>query len=149
MLKKLLNCFINKKLLLKPCINYAICGNFKNSNVSVCKECYDLFGEWKYKCKKFNCPICFKDKDCVFFPNCSHSVCIKCFKRCYFGDREGEPDFPYPKLKHEYINDKNNPMWEKYPGIKKYRIDWNLWNNKFMIKYQDEEYLRRCPICRK
>lgn len=42
-------------------------------------------------------------KRSVSQPNCEHTLCINCFKRCYYG--ENEPTFPYPDIEDEYYDD--------------------------------------------
>jgi hypothetical protein len=32
------------------------------------------------------CPICLEIKEYISQPICNHSLCISCFKRCYYGD---------------------------------------------------------------
>ncbi len=91
-------------------------------------------------------------KKCISQPSCEHSVCIDCFKRCYYGDenREAEPIFPYSDVEDEYYDDENNPKWDNdYPLIKIYNEEHNKWEDKKTEKYEKEEYLRHCPLCRK
>jgi len=101
------------------------------------------------------CPVCLEVKRSISQPNCEHTVCIDCFKRCYYGDdsREGEPPFPYPDIEDEYYDDggdEENPKWKNdYPLIKIYNEEWNKWDDENNDKYANEENLRKCPICRK
>lgn len=38
----------------------------------------------------------------VTFPKCTHSVCVECFKRCFYGEvEENEPKFPYSTEKED------------------------------------------------
>ena len=98
------------------------------------------------------CPVCLEVKRSISQPNCEHTLCIDCFKRCYYGDesREGEPHFPYPDIEDEYYDDQENPKWENdYPLIKIYNEEWNKWDDKRDQKRENEEYLAKCPLCRK
>ena len=98
------------------------------------------------------CPVCLEVKRSISQPNCEHTLCIDCFKRCYYGDesREGEPPFPYPDIEDEYYDDQENPKWENdYPLIKIYNEEWNKWDDKRDQKRANEKYLAKCPLCRK
>jgi hypothetical protein len=97
------------------------------------------------------CPICLEFKRSISHPNCEHTLCIECFKRCYYGDdnTENEPKFPYPDIEDEYYEDQDNPKWETdYTLIKIYNEEWNKWDDEKTQKY-NEEYLRTCPLCRR
>ena len=152
------------------CKNYIICGAvlpewwFDCKGNYLCMNCDIMFGTWesggiKYIGKgvleitnNIECPICLEIKECISQPRCNHSVCISCFKRCYYGDesREGEPIFPYPDIEDDYYDDTENPKWEiDYPLIKIYNEEWNKWDDEKNERYENEENLRSCPICRK
>jgi len=77
-------------------------------------------------------------------PNCEHTTCIDCFKRCHYGDdTENEPKFPYPDIEDEYYDNEENPKWDNdYPLIKKYNEDWNKWDDEKNQKYVNAEYLQ-------
>tara|TARA_B100002051_G_C16114442_1_gene336851 strand:+ start:209 stop:451 length:243 start_codon:yes stop_codon:yes gene_type:complete len=63
-----------------------------------------LFGTWKWQGQEYKtgkgileisdnleCPICLEIKRGISLPNCEHTLCIDCFKRCYYGkDEEDE-----------------------------------------------------------
>ena len=100
------------------------------------------------------CPICLEVKHSISQPNCEHTLCIECFKRCYYGDNdtENEPKFPYPDIENEYYDNQENPKLDYdllYPLIKKYNEDWNKWDDEKNQKYENEENLQKCPLCRK
>lgn len=46
------------------------------------------------------CPICLEYKIGISQPRCNHKVCVDCFKRCHYGDKnvEEEPSFPYQDI---------------------------------------------------
>lgn len=155
------------------CKNYHICeANLPNwwydcKGNYLCTNCDMLFGTWKnekagvYKTGKGelpfvgekNCPICLEMKPSIIQPNCDHTICIECFKRCHYGDqlREGEPIFPYSEdIEEEYETDQWNIKWKThFPLIDKWNREWNEWDNIRMYKYEKEENLRLCPVCRK
>jgi hypothetical protein len=132
----------------------------------LCINCHMMFGTWSnqkanvYKTGKgvldisdnIECPICLEKKRSISQPNCLHTLCIDCFKRCYYGDdvSENEPEFPYPDIEDDYYEDPRNPKWEtEYPLIKIYNKDWSKWDNENYERYENEKALRKCPLCRK
>jgi hypothetical protein len=116
-----------------------------------------MFGTWKggkgilEVRHNLECPICLEMKECISQPMCNHSICISCFKRCYYGDEnlDGKPIFPYPDIEDEYYDDSENIKWDEYPFIKIYNEEWNKWDDEKNENYKNEENLRICPICRK
>jgi hypothetical protein len=150
------------------CKNYELCEAvlpkwwFECKGNYLCTNCHMMFGTWKFQgqaCRtgkgaldisdNVECPICLEVKRSISQPNCDHSLCIKCFKRCYYGDddTENEPKFPYPDIEDEYYNNIENPKWENnYPLIKIHNEEWNKWDDE---KYENEECLHKCPLCRK
>ena len=158
------------------CKNYELCEVFLpkwwfecNGNY-LCTNCHMMFGTWKnekmgvYKTGKgaldmsdnIECSICLEVKRSISQPNCEHTLCIECFKRCYYGDddTENEPKFPYPDIEDEYYdniwNDEQNQKWENdYPLIKIYNAEWNKWDDEKNQKYEYETYNRKCQLCRK
>jgi hypothetical protein len=91
------------------------------------------------------CPICLDIDLCISQPRSKHSLCISCFKRCYYGDEnEGEPIFPYYDVVEEYFNDQENIKWENdYPLIKIYKEELNKWDDEKRKKSKDEENLKK------
>ena len=100
------------------------------------------------------CPVCMEVSECVIQPNCSHTICISCFKRCRFDGphRTDEPQFPYPEQEDEYYdgigNVPENPLYHD-PLVIKYNADWERWQHERDLAWSREENLRKCPICRK
>jgi hypothetical protein len=140
------------------CKNYIICKEVLPKWWIDCKGCYlctncDMkFVTSLEVSSNLECPVCLEVKECISQPRCSHSSCISCFKRCYYGDRniDEQPIFPYPDIEDEYYDDQENIKWANdYPLIKIYNEEWNKWDDKRNEKYEQEEYLRCCPICRK
>ena len=151
------------------CKNYELCEAvlpkwwFECKGNYLCINCHMMFGTWgsgenSHTGKgileisdNVECPICYDVGRSISYPNCEHTVCIKCFKRCYYGDdhAENEPKFPYPDIKDEYYDNEENPKWDNdYPLIKKYNEDWNKWDNEKNQKYENAEYLQKCSLCR-
>ena len=142
-------------------------GGIKCKNYELCES---VLPKWWYNCKgkylctncdmmwrkgileindNLECPICLEVKRGISQPNCEHTVCIDCFKRCYYGDQSGEPQFPYPDIEDEYYDDQENPKWNiQYPLIKIYNDEYKKWDDNREKKYNNEEHLRRCPFCR-
>ena len=153
------------------CKNYILCESilpkwwFECKGHYLCSECHMMFGTWGSGenahtgkghleiSNNLECPICLEIKTCIMQPRCEHIVCIDCFKRCYYGEKlEGEPLFPYPEIEDEYYDDDDhtNSKWDNdYPLIKIYNEEHNKWDDKNREKYDKEEYLRNCPLCRK
>ena len=150
------------------CKNYEICNCilpkcwFDYKGKYLCQNCDMLFGTWL--CKPTNeqhigkgelpitdnleCPICLEKKRSVTQPRCDHTICIDCFKRCWNYDND-PPTFPYPEIIDEWEIDENNPKWySEYPLIKNFDEDWELWDTKNERREENEDNLRKCPICR-
>ena len=151
------------------CKNYELCEAvlpkwwFECKGNYLCTNCHMMFGTWGSgenshtgkgileKSDNVECPICYKVERSISQPNCEHTVCIKCFKRCYYGDddTENEPKFPYPDIEDEYYDNEENPKWDNdWPLIKKFNEDWNKWDDEKNQKYENAEYLQKCPLCR-
>jgi len=153
------------------CKNYELCETvlpkwwFECKGNYLCTNCHMMFGTWKFQGQEYKtgkgvleisdnieCPICLEVKRSISQPNCEHTLCIKCFQRCWYGkdDTENEPKFPYPDIEDEYYEDQDNSKWEtNYPLIKIYNEEWNKWDDEKIQKFDNEEYLRMCPLCRK
>ena len=151
------------------CKNHELCGGdlsefcfYIRGKEYLCINCHMMFGTWGTQTGKgildisdnIECPICLEVKRSISQPKCDHTLCIECFKRCYYGDddTENEPKFPYPDIEDEYFDDddQENPKWENdYPLIKIYNAEWNKWNDKREEKHVNESNLRVCPLCRK
>ena len=142
------------------CKNYELCNTTLPKWWFECKECYlctncdMMFGTRGKGILEFNdieCSICFENKRGVSQPNCDHYTCIDCFKRCYYlyNDDDGKPEFPYPEIEEEYYNDQENIKWKEYPLIDVYNEECDIWDDAKCERYEREEYLRCCPLCRK
>lgn len=149
------------------CKNYQVCNTllplwwFNNNNNYLCTNCQIMFGDWGIISGKgilkiidnIDCPICLEYNKGISQPRCEHYICIECFKRCYFSEENNhdiEPIFPYSDIEDEYFNDNLNPKWEKdYPLITIYNEEYDKWEERCDQKYDSEEYLRSCPLCRK
>lgn len=152
------------------CKYYTICGSvlpnwwFEAKGHYLCTNCDMHIGHWKRDEKTYvrkgtleindnlECPICLDVKKCISQPRCEHSLCINCFKRCYYGDEtdNGKPEFPYPDVESDYYDDPEKPKWDNdYPLIKIYNEELNKWEREREEKYENEEHLRKCPLCRK
>lgn len=136
------------------CKNHILCKEilpewwFECKGSYLCTNCDMMFGifgggknsENKQECigvlkrtGNLECPICLENKECISQPRCNHSVCISCFKRCYYGEESvNEPVFPYPPdIEDEYHNDPENIKWtNEYVLINKYLEEWNKWHDE-------------------
>lgn len=140
------------------CKNFAICGSilpewwFECKGHYICTNCDMMFGKELNFIENIECLICFENETCVSQPKCIHTMCIKCFKRCYFGDDDAknEPNFPYDKnIEDDYFENMNEPKYENDELIKYWNMKHNEWEDNKNEKYEDEENLHCCPICRK
>jgi len=136
------------------CKNHELCNVvLSNSYESICTRCSIMFGKPLKTQNNIECPLCFECKKGVFYPKCKHSICIDCFKRCFYGDKcmEIEPVFPYPDIEDEYDEDPENIKWTclEYVLIGVYNTEWNNWDDTRNEKYEKEKYLRMCALCRK
>ena len=153
------------------CENYLVCDTLlpkwwlECKGNWLCTNCDMMFGTWtsngkKYKgkgilpiVKQSECPVCLETKKSVTQPRCNHTICIDCFKRMYYGESDEEnppPKFPYPNFEDDYFDDTDNPKWMKdYPLISIWVKKWNKWDDAKIKKYENEKYLRKCPMCRK
>lgn len=150
------------------CKNYELCNCvlpkwwFECKGNYLCSGCDMMFGTWGSgvnthtgkgileTCDNVECPICLETNRGISYPRCNHKVCIKCFKRSIYPDDSGEPVFPYPDIVDEYDEDQDNIKWKnEYPLIEIYNIHHNEWEDKKNEKYENNPYLRLCPLCRK
>jgi hypothetical protein len=146
------------------CQNYILCkGQFPqwmSHDHRLCSDClvfYALRGAFKIV-GQGDCPICLEATTCVRLMNCDHVICVDCFRRCYhiyysFDDSDGsenDPQFPYSTpIEDEYWADQKNPKWVHDEKIQQWINDCNDSENQKDLKYEAEEYLRQCPLCRK
>ena len=164
--------FDNLELKYIKCKNYELCGEmfpiewvklkikWGTLQHYLCVDCRMIFGNWMNKAESFiekgvlkfcdsdrECPICLDVKPSIFQPRCKHTLCIDCFKRCYYGDKLDKPEFPYPDVEDEYYMTVLNAKWNiDYPLIKNYLEDYDKWEDK---RYENESQLRKCCLCRK
>jgi len=153
------------------CKNYELCQEklpgwwFECKGNYLCSGCHMMFGTWKFQGQEYKtgkgvldiidnieCPVCLDIKRSISQPNCEHTLCIDCFKRCYYGndDDENKPKFPYPDIENEYYNNQENPKWKNdYPLIKIHNEEYNKWCDEREHNYEKEKYLQNCPLCRK
>lgn len=144
----------------KDCANARVCGTVNvpewvaDLMHGCCTKCnYSTPGQAFRKVLEFSedeCPTCFETKTCVTLPNCTHKQCVDCFKRCRYGSTPlPQPEFPYPELEDEYEDDPFAPKWKNDTLVQKYLQDLDKWDMEESKKYQEEESLRVCPLCRK
>jgi hypothetical protein len=141
------------------CPNFAVCGDiapqwYLRCHGGRCVQCKTRFGkDLTFPQEDLDCPICFETKPCVVQPNCTHVVCIKCFKRMRVDGppRTGQPQFPYPDREDEYFD--HLPLQPRHPLdsdplVVKYHRDYERWEEERGRQWVAEEHLRKCPMCR-
>lgn len=141
------------------CPNFAVCGDkspkwYYRCHDGRCWSCNLTFGKnLTFPEEPRECPICFDTAQSIIQPNCTHSVCVECFKRTRVTGppRTGEPQFPYPDREDEYFdhdpNEGLHPL-ETDPLVQQYHADWKRWDSEWNHRYSEEENLRKCPVCR-
>ena len=145
------------------CSYNIICGNQQpqwilNENDDLCVycninglECRTTHSEVIIHSNK-ECPICLEEKDCVQYIKCDHHVCVSCYKQCFSDYVVGEPKFPYSEdvQMYYYLTSKElrHKFWKNYPLLEQYDIDWENWHEGIQEKYDENENLRKCPLCR-
>ena len=139
------------------CRNFRLCQTYlpewwsQYKSQEICTSCDIFFGTWGTQTGKgvlefvesVNCPICFETAEGVSYPNCSHFICIDCFKRSWYGKQP--PAFPIPELYTKYTQNSTCVSWNSYPKIVKWKETIRELNES---KYEEQTYLRKCPICR-
>jgi hypothetical protein len=81
------------------CPNFIICGmvlplRYLQCHDGLCINCDIMFGTWQGGCGELKiksdveCCICLETNIGVSYPKCDHYVCVKCFKRCFYGDED-------------------------------------------------------------
>ena len=143
------------------CCNEIVCGSWlppwfhglKKAGICICVNCDVAFGKKLDIVESAECPVCLETKQSVVMPNCTHSVCVDCFKRCMYGEDIPQPPFPYPmNIEDEYFDSggREDPEWcARYPLVKKWSKDLEKWENEGYEKYKKEASLRMCPYCRR
>lgn len=88
------------------CKNYELCNAtlpnwwYECKGNYLCINCHMLFGTWGSGVNRhtgkgilpisdnLECPICLNIKRAISQPNCEHTVCIDCFKRCQYDSEQ-------------------------------------------------------------
>ncbi|MFK5969594.1 MAG: hypothetical protein QM487_05670 [Candidatus Marithrix sp.] len=149
------------------CKNFDVCGGvlpswwYNCKGLYICTNCDCMFGTWSSGDKKYTgkgelifsdlseCPICLKISKSVSQPRCDHTVCLSCFKRCYYGQEIKQPPFPYSEdIQLRYEDPHTEFDINEYPLIKEWDSELDRLDDLSAIQFKNEEYLRKCPICR-
>jgi hypothetical protein len=138
------------------CPNFAVCGEigpqwYFNCHRGWCWSCKDKFGKTlTFLEEPAECPICTEVGSCVVQPNCNHSICITCFKRTRIDGppREPQPPFPYPDRDDEYNSLDAPAELLRDPLVLAWNTQLEHQDLERSMRYQAEEYLRKCPLCR-
>lgn len=142
------------------CPNFAVCGEalprwVLGCHGGRCWRCNDRFGKnLTFPDEPVECPVCMEVKLSVIQPNCTHMMCLDCFKRMQIDGppRTGQPAFPYPDREDEYfdyfdISGGQHPLYYD-PLVLKFNADCERWEEEWCEKWRAEENLRKCPLCR-
>lgn len=144
------------------CKNYILCNGtlpswwWECKRNYICINCDIMFGKCELPIfEEKECPVCLEITNGIELPHCKHIVCLRCFKRMFYSegailDME-EPIFPYDEtIYDEFVEDENNPKWFlEYPLIKEYEKQWKIYCDKQDELEEKEEFLKKCPLCRK
>ena len=143
-----------------PCCNEIVCGSqlppwfhgLKKAGTCLCIPCDMQFGKKLGVVESAECPICLETKTGVIMPNCTHSICVGCFKRCMYGKPSPQPPFPYPdEIFTEWEEGGgDNPEWcASYPLAKVWDEECDRFETARAIANENEVKLRKCPLCRR
>ena len=135
------------------CKNYKWCQNmipnnyFENSKI--CVYCTMAPEQVPKIIDDIICTSCYKITHGIKHPNCNHTFCIECFKKCYHVSRKKlyELVFPYSEIENDYLNNPYDPKWDKYPLIQEYYKQYN----KLEQEIEDEiehNILNICLLCK-
>ena len=153
------------------CVNVAVCGNDSCGDENTCMTCGSWFkisgfgfGKLDIASASGDCNICSNAMSFdVRFPQCSHRVCVQCFKDIMLFDETrqhlGKVPFGCPPCPNGCSNpvkgrqcyceeyDAIQEAWEcDHPGEHKV---WNDEENKSIGKPTDDAYGKAiCPFCR-
>jgi len=96
-----------------------------------------------------DCPRCFiEKKPGVMRLNCSHILCIDCFKDTHYGEYIEPPVFPYSShIRFQYYENQYDDQWTKDPQIIKYQEDLLEYEKRLIEKNKSKMGLRVCPEC--
>lgn len=142
---------------LARCTNFMVCEASRPSYIlkcmnNKCVDCNIMFGQWcggkgnlTFFANLDKCCICLgENKVGVSQPKCRHTICLDCFKKCYFTNVDiDEPVFPYG-----IDEDPDDVKWDNDPLVIKYRDDYDIWEDEQDKLYKEQEELKRCPLCK-
>jgi hypothetical protein len=137
------------------CWNYNVCDAVLPKWWVDCKGRYlctncDIAGYSKMKFfDNMECPICLEEKECVKQLKCDHVVCTDCFKRCHYRQFSEQPEFPYSDDVQDDYETNLQFDHEKYPLVRKWEGELDIIEQSANENYENEENLRKCPLCRK
>lgn len=139
------------------CKNYILCNNSEpkwacDLNDGLCNNCNINYGKWKNgkipTILNAYCPICMEEKESVQLKNCTHSLCVDCYKKCNMPIMIEPPKFPYDEINYKlYITNPYHMRWLNDTLICRYEKNLIKWNRNNM-KYPSKN-LMLCCMCRK
>ena len=129
---------------LKRCPNYIYCGKedpewYMDCHGGRCLMCNMTFNKDLVFGGEMECPICLEVKESVQRANCSHSVCIDCFKESFRTEFLPQPECPY---------DDQEDLPENDPRVMEYNLLYDFWEHSERCEWERRSHLRCCPLCR-
>ena len=153
-----------------PCVNNLVCDNPRSPTEDTCATCgpwFKLggfgFGRLDIDETSATCPVCANSVNhMVRFPQCTHSVCVTCFREIMFFDESRAHLDPRPYGCPPCPNGCDNPRRGKQCYCDEYDEvqeewqasdprAWNAWNRaeEKSIEQGDSYYATaKCPFCR-
>lgn len=135
------------------CKNYKWCQtmipNNYFENTLICIYCTMAPEQVPKIIDNITCTSCYKITHGIKHPNCNHTFCIECFKKCYNVSRKKihELVFPYAQIEDEYLNNPYDPKWDKYPLIQEYYKQYNKLEQEIEDEIQ-HNILNICLLCK-
>jgi len=135
------------------CKNYKWCQtmipNNYFENTLICVYCTMAPEQVPKIIDNITCTLCYKITYGIKHPNCKHTFCIECFKKCYHVSRKKlhELVFPYSEIENDYLNNPYDPKWDKYPLIQEYYKQYNKLEQEIEDKIE-HNILNICLLCK-
>lgn len=143
------------------CMNHQVCGTtdlpdwwYECKGHYLCMNC-DIAKLGYLEFSTGECVVCMEnDMTLVRIPNCTHHMCVACFKRVLYGKPPVFPQFPYDDDVNDAYDDvhRGTPEYDEfiklYPLIARWERQYDWVDEQHDLDHEREENLRRCPICR-
>ena len=129
----------------------------------LCHNCHVEFGTWgghiftPLETSDMLCPACNDFETCILQPYCKHSLCAKCYKKCYDYNWKYDvekPIFPYSNdIEDKWNNtlklhEEIEKFVNEYPLMKKYIEENDKWHDDKVVYQKMKPFFGICPICK-